>query len=111
MKNNMNVWRRKVQKRGSGKIESILDYANYFETPQGESLLFYDENTNRKLSYKLVKDKNDVHLILYDEQFLEDLKEATVGHADATYQSRPCMKGVKQLLTILVRVYNKVSIK
>ena len=103
-------WRRKVKKRGAGKIEKIEDYVNFFKTPQGQSLLNYDETAERHLCYELVRDRGEKHLILYDKELLLELEDATDFHVDSTFKSRPCMRDITQLLTIMAEAYGRVSI-
>lgn len=106
--NNMWRWRRRVQKRGAGKIKSIRDYVEYFRTPAGQALLKY--SPDRELSFELVHDGEKEHLIFFDRKTLEDLKDSTELSGDSTFSARPKINGVNQLLTITARSYDKVRL-
>ncbi|KAJ8685017.1 hypothetical protein QAD02_020810 [Eretmocerus hayati] len=115
MEKNMQRWRAEVRKSGSGKVHTIDDYVKFFETPQGQSLLEYDPENQRKLSYKVItevietkgEEKIFKHLALYDEKTLEEHENCTILQDDATFLSRPKVHGITQLFTIMARNYGK----
>ncbi|KAJ8672227.1 hypothetical protein QAD02_003486 [Eretmocerus hayati] len=111
----MHRWRAEVRKKGSGKVRNVEDYVKFFETPQGQSLLEYDPDNKRKLSYKIITEvvatKNGEkifkHLALYDKDTLEEHEDCTVLQDDGTFLSRPKINGITQLFTIMARNYDK----
>lgn len=104
---NMWRWRRRVQRRGAGKVRTLQDYVAYFDTPAGQALLQY--SPGRQLSYELVNDGEKDHLILFDKQHLKNLEESKEITSDSTFSARPMVQGVSQLMTISARMYAKVN--
>lgn len=102
-----------MQKRASCKVKTIKDYVDFFSSPEGQSFVHYDEkHPERELSFKEVSDRDGgVHLILWDQKLLKELRSATEFESDSTFKSKPCMVGVSQLLTVVARVFDRVSFK
>ncbi|KAJ8671871.1 hypothetical protein QAD02_003130 [Eretmocerus hayati] len=119
MERDMHRWRAEVRKKGSGKVRNIEDYVKIFETPQGQSLLEYDPENKRKLSYKIITEvvatKNGKkifkHLALHDKDTLEEHGDCTVLQDDGTFLSRPNINGIAQLFTIMARNYDKAILR
>ncbi|KAJ8685955.1 hypothetical protein QAD02_021748 [Eretmocerus hayati] len=104
----MSKWRKGAHNRCTAKIKSIDDYVKFFQTPEDEKFLTYDEG--RKLSYCLVDEgEGKQHLILYDKTFLEENKGAKVIQADSTFLASANIHRVTQLLTLMARNYDRIS--
>lgn len=70
----------------------------------------YDhELVDCKLSYEVVKVGEKEHMILYDENFVQTVRDSIRWFMDATFSVVPKLKGVKQFLTIMAEKYGKVS--
>lgn len=69
----------------------------------------YDhEFVNCSLKYEVIKVGDKEHMILYDENFVEAVRDSVRWFMDATFSVVPKLKGVKQFLTIMAEKYGKV---
>lgn len=106
----MSKWRQDVRVKTTAKVKTLEEFAAFLDTEEGKALLNYDDNTTRHLTHETVVENGNTHVILYNEEFLNRLQDAKVGHVDGTFKSRPKIHHVRQFLTFMVRVYDKVSI-
>ena len=68
-----------------------------------------EDGTKASLKSKLVQSSSKhYHLIFYDEELLSEFKDESV-FIDGTFKSRPNVKGVVQLLTVMGKRHNKVK--
>lgn len=113
IRRNMLRWRRKRQKSCFKTIKTVEEFGTYLESPEGKAFLKYHDpagnETTSEFTSAIVKEGENTHIILYDKQFLEKMKDGRVGQADGTFNARPKLRKVRQLLTVMVRKYNRVS--
>lgn len=114
----MNRARKKVQVKGCNSVKNLITFAEFLDTPAGKNALKHsyrktsESDPKVELSHSIVKDANGFqHVILKNEVLLNKLSYTTSSNIDGTFASRPKFHDCKQLLTILVRAYDKVVIK
>lgn len=114
----MNRARKKVQVKGCNSVKNLKGFAEFLDTPAGKNALKHRyrktnvSNPIVELTHSTVEDKNGFqHVILKNEALLKELSYSTCCNMDGTFGSRPKFSDCKQLLTILVRAYDKVTIK
>ena len=92
------------------KYSSIQAFAQHLE--DFLSLLEYIEGNNElKISAHLLKSSSESnHLILYDESVMEQFQDECDIYVDCTFKICPDIKGVQQILTIMGKKHNIVSI-
>lgn len=112
-RNGMNHVRIKIQGKGYKGVKTLDDFASFLELKADIDDLFshkLKDGSARTLDSRIVKDKNGhMHIIIYNKQLLDELKGGKKCHIDATFGSRPKLTGCSQLLSILVRMFGKVS--
>lgn len=105
--------RKKMQVQRCNTIKSLEELAEFLKTPEGQDAFKHDHPENDieyKLTPSVVTDKNGFsHVILRNEELLEKLEDCEICNLDGTFGSRPNFKDCAQLLTVMVRKFNKVS--
>ena len=102
----MKVWRRAIYPR---QPETLAEFALQLADPANELILQYHSG---QLKSTLLRDaNNDIHLFLWDQQFLSYV-EMNISHffIDGTFQTTPNMNGVYQLVTLMGIFHGHVSI-
>lgn len=107
----LKMWRarKKTQIRGCRGIRSMDDFVNYLKSDLGKSSLKH-EDSDIELKFEIVKVGGKSNVILRDDSLLKKMNKGEKNHADGTFGCRPNLTGCSQLLTIMVRKYDKVCI-
>lgn len=109
----MSEARRQTQGRGCTGVKSLADFAEFLEKTAGtkDSILGQDDLSGESpnLTYMVVVENGFTHIILKNDDLLKKLKEGNVSHLDGTFGSRPNLIGCAQLVTLMVRKYDRVS--
>lgn len=94
------------------KFRSIKKLSKHLKEkyPDGEVEVVYGNETVKfKFQEVFSGKKNDRHLVFYNEELLLKFTEHEI-FCDGTFHAFPKMKKVKQLFTVLGKIYGKVSI-
>lgn len=101
-----------MKKIRCNKIKSLQEFAKFLQSPEGQGAFEYthpDNELEYKLTHAVITDKNGFpHIILRNQALLEKLQYGTVSNVDGTFGSRPKFSDCSQLLTVMVRIGNKV---
>lgn len=95
-------------------ITDLTGYAKFID--DNKHILDYDikyrtETIQRQLTYEILKVGDREHMILYDKDFVDTVRDTTKWLMDATFSILPKLKRVSQFLTIMGIKYGKVSLK
>lgn len=105
--------RQHTQVNGTKGVTTLEDFAQYLEKAGDSNNLVHKSTDPKKQDLKLdhavVRENGRVHVILIATALLSLLCPGSISHLDATFGSRPLLKKCTQLLTLMVRAYNKVS--
>lgn len=86
----------------------LRDFGEALERIHDGGILEYSHGRMR--SRMIVDANGDVHVLLYDSEFLRvDLHDATSLLVDATFDSVPALENGMKLMTILLIKFNHVS--
>lgn len=107
----MQYARKKTRIKCRESFHSIEEFAEYLKKQKESPFVHKKEGKpEQKLDFAVVEDENGKsHIILVALALLNILRLGKINHLDATYGSRPKLVRCTQLLTLMIRVYNKVS--
>lgn len=91
--------------------KSIWKFAKHCEE-HPEDLKLVDEHGKEhgQLQGKLIKSSSRTyHYLMYDKELMEEFSEGNEVKLDGTFDTRPRVQGVGQLLTIMSKKFNVVS--
>lgn len=101
--------RNKFQIQRSNSVKTLRDFVKFLASPAGKNSLKRSNLDGVELSHTTVTDKNGFpHVILRNDKLLEELVDGLVGHLDGTFGSRPNFADCSQLVTLLVKKFDKV---
>lgn len=92
--------------------KSIWQFAKHMED-HPEDLVSEDvHGTKRQLEGKLIKSSSRTyHYLMYDKELMNEFKDGEEIYLDGTFDARPKIGGVGQVLTIMAKKYNVVCQK
>lgn len=109
----MRRWRQSTNE--SVKEINIIDLTGYTKFMEdNKHMLDYDikyrtETKQRTLQYKIIKAGDREHMLLYDKDFVDAVRDTKKWLMDATFSIVPKLRRVKQFITIMGMKYGKVS--
>ena len=93
------------------KVKTLQEFIEVLDSEEGKSFLHYQiDNEDFYLQYSLISCGVAKHIIFYDEQFVNKFLSCELWYLDATYKAVIKFSKNTQLLTIMGKMYGKVSI-
>lgn len=108
------MWRARkhLQVQRCNGVKSLKAFAEFLTSTEGKDALKHQRSDNDlqyELKHSVVTDKfGFCHVILRNEDLMKKLADTEICNVDGTFGSRANFKDCSQLLTIMVRKFEKV---
>lgn len=91
------------------RYKSIWKFAKHMEDHPEDMISKDAEGNKRQLKGKLIRSSSKTyHFFMYDEELMNEFNDGEEIYLDGTFDARPKIDGVGQLLTIMAKKYNVV---